>query len=149
MREHACVFVRFSYEVTIVPDFSIAADNEIQQWLMDYFDNDITSIRDCANHGHSNGSCGNIYYKESNRFYADYVEAVWQSLSDYAGDIGTDVATFVGEMICEHDVRDHKGFCASLVGTVTQYEASRLVDNLEYHRQKYMDTDDEEGEESE
>lgn len=125
-----------------MPDFSISPQNDIQEWLLEYFDRDMTCIRDCANSGHGSGSCGNIYYEESTRFYQNYTAAIWQSLSDYASDIGQDIATFVGELISEEDVRDHKNFAAAMVGAATGYEAGRLISNLEYYKQQNPETDE-------
>lgn len=132
-------------------DFSIPTENAIQEHLLEYFDKDMTCIRDCANAGHGSGSCGMIYYNESTRFYRDYSDAIWESLENYSSEMGEDTAEFVGTLISEHDVRDHKMFAATLVATVLQYEASNITRNVEYYRERhpemFVDTTEEDEEE--
>ena len=122
--------------------FSFNTKNKIQEWILDYFDGDVTSIRDCANSGIGSGSCGLIYTKDINEFYRNFQTEVWESIEDYSDAIGEKLGVTIGNICEQHNIKNHDSFIGYLVGLSAIWESNVILDNV-------VETKDEEEEDEE
>lgn len=122
--------------------FSFNTTNKIQEWLLDYFDRDVTSIRDCANAPHRSGSCGLIYTDKINQFYKDFLVDVWESLDNYSHEIGQKLGDTIKDRCEQDDIFSHDTFVESIATFVVTLEANNILNSL-------VETEDEEEEEDE
>ena len=126
--------------------------NAIQQWLMDYFDRDKTCIRDCANSGAANGSCGLIYTRDIHSFYTEHSADVWESLEDFGQEIGESIGELMSNIFLTQERRgtpiiSQDDLEATICWQALEYESQRILDLDLIPSENYATDDDDEDEE--